>query len=287
MNIRYQIYLHGCASRHQAPDHDDGVVNIEGVLVVQDAEPQPLLPLGQHDLLHVMGPGGGVGEDLQGPRPRHHTLPENKDFSFCHFSLSAKVCKLSCKVNLHSRVSYRHMASLWRLILLTKCLTFSYIELDDISFWCNTGERIRENSLLAWDEMRINFKFLLISGLTFTSGASQPGSEISSSDWRLPHNIFWNVTCYLLSRRHIPQNTVSLLCWKPVCCNLSRRCWQWFREGARGRRPSGSTPGWHQPRPDGEQDVIHGKPLLDNTDLLQGFYHLLVEHGRQVDTIDL
>ena len=46
-------------------------------LVVEDAEPEPRLPLDELDLLHVPGPGGGVREDLQRPRPGHHALPDN------------------------------------------------------------------------------------------------------------------------------------------------------------------------------------------------------------------
>ena len=46
-------------------------------LVVEDAEPEPRLPLDQLDLLHVPGPGGRVREDLQRPRPGHHALPDN------------------------------------------------------------------------------------------------------------------------------------------------------------------------------------------------------------------
>ena len=53
-------------------------VSIKSIdLVVEDAEPQPRLPLGQQNLLHVPGPGGGVREDLQRPRPGHHALPGN------------------------------------------------------------------------------------------------------------------------------------------------------------------------------------------------------------------
>ena len=69
--------LHGRAPRHQASDHDDGVGGVHRVLVVEDAEAETRLALGQLDLLHVPGPGGRVREDLQRPRPGHHALPDN------------------------------------------------------------------------------------------------------------------------------------------------------------------------------------------------------------------
>ena len=50
-------------------------------LVVQDTEPQPGLPLPKHHLHHLVTPGGGVGEDLQGPGPRQRALPDDEMFS--------------------------------------------------------------------------------------------------------------------------------------------------------------------------------------------------------------
>ena len=135
-------------------------------LVVKDAEPKPRLPLDQLDLLHLPGPGGGVREDLQRPRPGHHALPDNH--------------------NVGDKIWNKRMVG---------CTSTSYIELEDTSLRSCTGERIRENSLLACDNIRVGI--ILSSYLylpTFTSGVSKTGSEMSSSDWRLPHSIFWKLS---------------------------------------------------------------------------------------------
>ena len=67
INVKYAITRYyppihlSNAARHQASDHDHRLRHVQGVLVVQDGEAQPLLPLDQDDLLHVGLPHGDVG----------------------------------------------------------------------------------------------------------------------------------------------------------------------------------------------------------------------------------
>ena len=85
--------LVGRPARDQASHHYHSVVQVAGILqvraqssaallllqqtylVVQDTETQSLLPLPEHHLHHLLAPGGGVGEDLQGPGAWHRAIP--------------------------------------------------------------------------------------------------------------------------------------------------------------------------------------------------------------------
>ena len=141
--MKVSTHHHGSTSWHKTSDNNDGVVGVVRILIVEDAEPKPLLPLHQGDLLHLGWPGGRIREDLQGSGPESLSKIELRNLNCKNFNFNQNMyynqllihsTKLGVLSNWNSQIDQQEDVNLLK-VLWNAFLGAFYIPVGQINIW--------------------------------------------------------------------------------------------------------------------------------------------------------